>query len=138
MVGPRSVFDTNVLISALLNSISTPGLALNCAENIGLVLYSEAMLLELRSVLGRAKFAPYVSADTIEQLFDRIRSSWVPVPIISQVQACSDPDDDKFLDIALNGAATHLISGDRALLAIHTFKSTRILSPAQFLVEVVG
>lgn len=135
MQEPRCVFDTNVIVSALLSNLTAPHQAIKKAENAGIVLFSEALLLELTSVLARPKFAAYLSTETIDRLLERIQSAWLTVPIIYEVQACSDPDDDKFLDIAINGAATHLITGDRALLTLETFRATRILSPAQFLAE---
>jgi putative PIN family toxin of toxin-antitoxin system len=133
--GPRCVFDTNVIISALLNDTTSPSLALKHAENVGTVLFSQALMQELKSVLARPKFSRYVSEDTIRQLLERIVSSWQSVPILYHVQACSDPDDDKFPDLAVNGAATHLITGDRALLALDPFRNTQILTPAQFMTD---
>ncbi|MCX5964508.1 MAG: putative toxin-antitoxin system toxin component, PIN family [Cyanobacteria bacterium] len=56
----RLVFDTNVLISALLSPKSIAAKILNWAENNGTVLYSEATLIELISVLNRPKFSKYI------------------------------------------------------------------------------
>jgi putative PIN family toxin of toxin-antitoxin system len=134
--GLRCVFDTNVVISALLNDATTPSLALKQAEEIGTVLISETIMQELTSVLARPKFSRYVSEDTIRELIERIGSSWSVVPILYTVKARSDPDDDKFLDVAVNGAATHLITGDHALLALDPFRHTHILTPAKFLLDV--
>ncbi len=57
----------------------------------------------------------------------------VVVAIGEEVHACRDPKDDKFLDLAVNGQATCLISGDADLLALHPFRGIAILTPAQFL-----
>jgi predicted nucleic acid-binding protein len=35
--------------------------------------------------------------------------------------ACRDPDDDKFLELAVNGNADVIVSGDADLLALDTF-----------------
>jgi putative PIN family toxin of toxin-antitoxin system len=129
----RVVIDTNVILSSILINPSTPQRAREHAENTGVVLYSDAQLKELKSVLSRQKFAKYLSTYTKDQIFERIQSVWQPVAILYNVQACSDPDDDKFLDIVVNGAATHLITGDRALLALNPFRNTKILTPSQFL-----
>lgn len=133
MAGLRCVFDTNVIISALLNNATTPSFALKHAEDVGTVLISETTTQELTTVLARPKVTRYISENTIRELVERIGSSWSVVPILYNVQACSDPDDDKFLDVAVNGAATHLITGDRALLALDPFRNMKILTPAQFL-----
>ena len=43
------------------------------------------------------------------------------VEVTAAVSVCRDPKDDKFLELALSGAATHIISGDDDLLALHPF-----------------
>ena len=55
------------------------------------------------------------------------------IKINQRFQACRDPRDDKFLDVALGGGAKALITGDLDLLALHPFHDLPILSPAQFL-----
>ncbi|MFN8995035.1 MAG: putative toxin-antitoxin system toxin component, PIN family [Pseudomonadota bacterium] len=44
-----------------------------------------------------------------------------------------DPKDDRFLEVALNGDADLLITGDQDLLVLHPFQSTTIITPAEFL-----
>lgn len=129
----RCVFDTNVIISALLLSASLPAKALIKAETAGSVLYSEAALEEIRSVLSRPKFARYVDESDVAGFLARIARTWEEVEIISRITACRDPKDDKFLELAQNGRATHLITGDKDLLALHPFRDTLILTPAAFL-----
>ena len=46
---------------------------------------------------------------------------------------CRDPDDDKFLELAVSGNADYLVSGDDDLLALHPFREIPILRPAEFL-----
>jgi predicted nucleic acid-binding protein len=49
------------------------------------------------------------------------------------VHACRDPRDDKFLEVAVNGRADLIITGDRDLLALHSFMGVAIISPAAYL-----
>ena len=44
-----------------------------------------------------------------------------------------DPSDNRFLECALAGAAHAIVSGDRHLLSLHTFRNIPIVTPAQFL-----
>ncbi|MCU7937382.1 MAG: putative toxin-antitoxin system toxin component, PIN family [Candidatus Thiodiazotropha sp. (ex Dulcina madagascariensis)] len=53
--------------------------------------------------------------------------------LISQVHACRDAKDDKFLDVALNGDAKAIITGDCGLLDLDPFHGIRIVNPAAFL-----
>jgi putative PIN family toxin of toxin-antitoxin system len=133
----RLVLDTNVLISATLAPNSIPAQALNWGEDNGVILYSDATLAELLSVLGRSKFTKYIDADNIEGLSRRIKTTWVSVPILKQVKLCRDAKDDKFLELALNGDATHLITGDTDLLILHPIQNIPIINPRTFWDQII-
>ncbi len=129
----RYVFDTNILISALLISNSLPAQALKKAENSGTVLYSADVLQEIKEVLFRPKFSPYISGDDVVGFLARIVRSWEEISIIQTVAICRDPKDNKFLELALNGNADFLITGDNDLLVLNPYRSTKIIKPAEFL-----
>jgi uncharacterized protein len=129
----RIVVDTNVLISRLLLPASVPGRAVRKAVEVGQLLVSAATTEELSAVLGRAKFDPYLAiADRQEfiRLLGRIAEM---VPIVRVVSACRDPRDDKFLEVAVNGRANTIVTGDRDLLELDPFMGIAILSPAAYL-----
>ena len=42
--------------------------------------------------------------------------------ITERVAACRDPKDDKFLELAVNGRADLIVSGDADLLVLDTFR----------------
>jgi uncharacterized protein len=48
---------------------------------------------------------------------------------IQFVRECRDPKDDKFLEVALNGRANGIITGDDDLLALDPWRGIIILSP---------
>jgi uncharacterized protein len=50
------------------------------------------------------------------------------VPIVQTVRACRDPGDDKFLEVAVNGQADLMITGDRDLLDLDPFMGIAILA----------
>ena len=52
---------------------------------------------------------------------------------MQHVQACRDPRDNKFLEVAVNGRADILVSGDKDLLALHPFRGIDIITPADYL-----
>ena len=43
------------------------------------------------------------------------------------------PEDDKFLELAVSGRATYIISGDDDLLVLHPFRDIAIMTVAEFL-----
>jgi predicted nucleic acid-binding protein len=51
---------------------------------------------------------------------------------------CRDPHDDKFLEVAVNGHADLIVSGDGDLLALNPFRNISIVTPAMFVQGVGG
>ncbi|WP_330203426.1 putative toxin-antitoxin system toxin component, PIN family [Cyanobacterium sp. Dongsha4] len=128
----RLVVDTNVLVSAILSPYSIPAKVLNWGEDNGIILYSTDTLAELLSVLARSKFAQYIQPDDIEGLSLRIKATWFYVPILKRVNLCRDTKDDKFIELALNGNASHLITGDTDLLILHPIQNIPVINPRTF------
>lgn len=54
----------------------------------------------------------------------------IPTPLQPVIQA--DPSDNKFLECAVAGKATCIISGDKHLLKLHEFNGIPILKPREF------
>lgn len=129
----RLVVDTNALVSHLLLPESVPGLAVRRAIAEGQLLVSEATLLELADVLARQKFDRYVSLPDRQEFIRRLGGIAELVPCLTTVRACRDPRNDKFVEVAVNGNARLLITGDTDLLALDPFHDVRILSPADWL-----
>jgi putative PIN family toxin of toxin-antitoxin system len=130
------VIDTNVLVSAALRPDSQPGRAFVYVRRHGSLLVSGPTLAELDKVLRRPRLDRFASLEgRIVFLAEFILLS-EEVEIVMRVAACRDPKDDKFLEVAVNGRATHLVTGDGDLLALHLFRGIPILSPADFLAAV--
>jgi len=75
----RCVFDTNVLVSALLLPDSKPRHALNRALREGRVLISFAALAELNEVLSRKRFRRYVDEEDVRSFLAALtrETQWV-------------------------------------------------------------
>jgi putative PIN family toxin of toxin-antitoxin system len=129
----RFVFDTNVLVSGLLFAESKPAQAFFLALRKGTLLTSLAALHELSTVLHRKKFDKYLTSEEREQFLDHYTRSATTIDITETIQVCRDPKDDKFLEIATNGAATYLVTGDPDLFVLHPFRWISIISPDTFL-----
>jgi len=129
----RVVIDTNALVSRLLLPGSIPGQAVRRAVAEAQLLASDDTIIELADVLARKKFDPYTTVRERQEflrLFHRIAER---VPIVHVIRACREPKDDKFLELAVNGAAQLIITGDADLLALHPFRGIDILPPASYL-----
>src|SRR6516162_10528738 len=105
-----AVIDTNALVSRLLLPGSIPGQAVREAVAETQLLASDDTIIELADVLARKKFDPYTTVRERQEflrLFDRIAER---VPIVHVIRACREPTDDKFLELAVNGAAQLIIT----------------------------
>ena len=127
------VLDTNTLISRLLCPAGAAAQAVDHALARGVLLVSEDTLNELVEVLSRSKFDAYVTREDRRQFLELLGGVARIVPIVRRMRACRDAKDDKFLDVALNGEATAIITGDQGLLVLDPFHGVRILSPSAFL-----
>ncbi len=129
----RVVFDTNVLISALLFDDSVPGRTLVRALNYGMVLVSEALMGELSRVLDRDRFDRYVTHETRDEFLEFLVQESNLIEITDVVRVCRDPKDDQILALAVSGNATYIVTGDADLLVLNPFRGIEIVTPAEFL-----
>ena len=129
----RYVFDTNVIISALLFNNSIPGQAFFHALDDGIILMSQSLAEELADVLGREKFNRYVTLEERERFLKGLIGESELVGITDTVRACRDPKDDQILELAINGNAAFIVTGDDDLLVLNPFRGIQIVTPSQLL-----
>jgi putative PIN family toxin of toxin-antitoxin system len=129
----RCVFDTNVLISASLLPESKPRHALDLVLRNGRILISAATFAELFEVLARAKFRRYLNEQDIRTFLAALsrEAEWVDVNV--RIAASRDASDNKFLELAVSGRATHIVTGDIDLLVLDPFRGITICPPHSFL-----
>jgi len=129
----RFVIDTNTLVSAVLIEGSVPDCALRRACAMGVLLVSPDTLDEAVEVLSREKFDRYVTGEPRHEFLEALADQSVVVEPVESIAACRDPDDNKSLEVAVEGGAAAIISGDRGLLELHPFRGIAIVEPAAFL-----
>lgn len=129
----RVIFDTNALISRLLLPDSVAGRAVRRLLELAQPVVSESTLAELAKTLSRDKFDRYVTSADRQEFFQKFArvAEWVEVTTI--VRECRDPRDDQFLELAIDGGADLIVTGDADLLALSPFRGVAILAPANLL-----
>ncbi len=130
---PKFVVDTNIVVSAVLFPKSVPRQALDHAQNVGTVLVSASTLTELQQMLSRSKFERYVPLDQRELFLQQFTNTTQLVSITESIQACRDPKDNQYLELAVSGQASVIITGDQDLLVLHPFRDIAIVTPQAFL-----
>ena len=127
----RVVIDTNVLVSAALKEKSLPAMAAHIVAESGLLLKSTITEQELFVTLARPRLAQLIPPRFREWLSELVAAAEL-VTITERITACRDPKDDKFLELAINGHADLIVSGDGDLLALNPFREIPIVAPATF------
>lgn len=94
---------------------------------------SQAILEEIKEVLARPKFDKYITSGERHLFLIGLAKTVRFVDIKETITACRDSKDNKFLELAVNGEAEAIISGDQDLLILHPFKGIAILTAKQFL-----
>jgi uncharacterized protein len=131
----RVVLDTNVVVSALLLDASVSRYAFDRAFERGRVLLSLPVLTELYEVLARPMFGKYVAEQDVRLFLSAYVQKVEWIEISESIRACRDPKDDKILELAASGHASHIISGDNDLISLNPFRGIVVTPPAAFLRE---
>jgi len=125
------VLDNSVVISALQfkNPRSMPSLACEKAKSLDTIAVCDEIEAEMCGVLTDTFQWP---ASKAQQAVASLMSGALRLHIFGGVRVCRDPKDDMFLECADLAKADFLISGDKDLLVLGSYKRTRIVSPAEY------
>jgi len=129
----KVVLDTNVLISFFIG-----GKMLDLTKMVRLkgieILCNEHLLCELEKVLSRHKFQKYLALPVHEytSFFRMICTEIETEEVFSE---CRDPKDNFLFDIAEQGGADYIVSGDNDVLAIDSPK-LRTITMGDFLILI--
>ncbi len=127
----RVVFDTNILVSALVFPGGQGEAALRrIIEEIDQLVLSRPILDELLDVLGR-KFA----RDAEELAHVAVFLSELSVMVVPKrrLRVVKDEPDNRIIECAVAGHAKAIVTGDKALLALKHYEGTRILALREYL-----
>jgi uncharacterized protein len=129
----RVVFDTNILVSALVFPGGRGDAALQriIEEQDELVL-SKPILDELLGILAR-KFSR--EAEELARVAVLLSEVATIVSPRRRLRVVKDEPDNRVLECALTGRAQAIVTGDHALLALRNFRGVRLLSLRDYMDE---
>jgi putative PIN family toxin of toxin-antitoxin system len=127
----RIVTDTNVLLSTVMSPASLPAQILTSWRRRDFDLITcpdqlDEIARATRYPKIRARLAPALAGP----LINRLRDLAIIIEKLPEVNVSPDPDDNYLLALAEVGLAQFLVTGDKPLLALKRYKSTRIVTPA--------
>jgi len=127
------IFDTNVLISAIIDTDSSAAAALIKAREYGKLVISKEISQEYITVFLREKFNKWVSFENRVNFIVNIITNSVFATITKDLSVCRDNKDNMFLTLAASTKVNAIVSGDKDLLVLHPFNEIPILRPSDFL-----
>jgi hypothetical protein len=128
----RIILDTNIWISFLLAKDISKLDELISQGKVTFIL-SQELVDEFIEVTQRNKFKKYFDLNDVESLLVKIKDIAAIISVKSKITVCRDAKDDFLLSLALDGNATHLITGDKDLLILNKFGKTKILTITEYL-----
>lgn len=132
----RVVLDTNIIVSALLQPLGVPAQVFMLAlSGILQLCVSGSIYAEYEEVLRRPRFRR--DEEIITKTLQAIRENGFWVRPMERVRACSDPDDDIFLECAQAAQADYLVTGNLKHFPT-TWATTRIVTARSLLDSVLA
>ncbi|HWV35412.1 MAG TPA: putative toxin-antitoxin system toxin component, PIN family [Thermomicrobiales bacterium] len=129
------MLDVNILASASVSPDRTPWRVVQAAFRADVLLFvSTPMLQTLDIVLGRPYFAARLTSEERESFLASIRGAAKrkrPDKTVSGI--APDAEDDLVLGTAVAANAEYLVTGDKGLLAIGSYRGVRIVTAEDFL-----
>ncbi|HET9054058.1 MAG TPA: putative toxin-antitoxin system toxin component, PIN family [Cyclobacteriaceae bacterium] len=104
---------------------------LACAE--GIVVFSKTTFHEFATTFTREKFERYQTLENRLTMITLVEQRAHFKEVSINVNACRDPRDNMFLELALSCDAAAIITSDPDLQSMHPFQGIPIFSPAVFL-----
>ena len=127
----RVAADTNIYISAL-NFGGPSGEVIELAQSGQIDLFvSTAILHEIERVLS-ARF--YWADRRIERAISNLlQFAHLVYPTDQLSVVTEDPDDNRILECGMEAGAGFIVSGDRHLLKLKSYRDIQIVRPAEFM-----
>lgn len=129
----KAIVDTNVFISALIGGTFTTKIVDAFLEGQFRLIISELLIKELRRTLNKAKLIPLIDESEAFDLLFFIRSKAETVIPVKNLEICRDPKDNFILECAFTSKPDFIVTGDKDLLVLESFRKIPIITPKEFI-----
>ena len=128
----KIIIDTNLWVSFIISNKLTLLDRLFFSQKARL-LFSKELIDEIASTITKPKLRKYFAANGLEEMLTKLEPFIDLIEVQSSVSICRDPKDNFLLELAQDGKADYLLTGDKDLLNIEKFGKTKIISISTFL-----
>ncbi len=135
MKSKRAILDTNLWISFLISKKFKEIDDLIQSKKIVLV-FSDELLEEFIEVARRPKFKKFFAKKDIEILLETFDQYADLIKVTSEMDICRDEKDNFLLNLAVDGKAEYLVTGDNDLLILGKIKNTKILTFPELIAQL--
>jgi uncharacterized protein len=130
----KIVFDTNVLVSALITTGRAKELFLKAVEGQIQLVLSEGILNEFKEVARDPRISKYVDREDVAVFLEILRRKAKIVRVKSKLRIVKeDLADDVILRTAIDGKTDWIVSGDRHVLSVGSFRGIKIVTVNEML-----
>ena len=132
----RVVIDTNVVVSGLMKTDSTPAAVVQAARREAFEwIASDDLLAEMQRVLARPSVQRQTGLSDADAAHfqQQVTELATRVEPTQRIDISRDPDDNRVLEAAFAGEADYIVTGDRDLLELGSYEGIRIVTPADFI-----
>jgi len=137
---PRLVVDTNVFVSGLISESGSPGRILQGIRDKRLIhLVSDSIVEEYLRVLNYPRIRKFkqITDAFIADIAAYLVYQTQRIEIVSKIALSHDPDDNVFLETAVDGRADLLVTGDKAdLLSLRAVEGIPIVSASEAVIRL--
>jgi len=128
----KAVYDTNIIVSAVLHKGRLPASLLSLALEGKVELFvSEELLKEYEGVLKRPKFK--LDEKEIGNLMKLIKRKSIKVKPTKRLTIIKkDPVDNRILECALEAEVDFIVTGNKKHLPFDKFHGIKIVNPQEF------
>lgn len=129
----RVVLDTNVLISSILFRGALAGMVDLWKRGRIVPVFSRETFDEFRAVLEYPKFK--LTESEIKSIIEEEVLPFFEIveTTVKVHEVCKDSDDDKIVACALSAAADFIVSGDKDLCDLASYRRIRIIRASELL-----
>lgn len=126
----RVVLDTNVIVSALTFGGKPRQITQSVIKRQLMAITSPILINELLEVLAVKFFYPQPILDLVEK---KIKKYFQVVRPVKKIKILLDDPDNRVLEAAMAGNCQFIITGDKELLKLRSYRQIQIITPDKFL-----
>lgn len=133
----RAVLDTNIIVSAIINTNSSVSQEIyqNSKGKRFLLVISPSILAEVEDVIHRTRIVRFhkYSVQEMRRIVQELINVSYMVSGKTEIEVVRDPDDNKIISAAVEAKAEYIVSRDKDLLSLRKYQRIKIITPEEFM-----